>query len=113
MLRIRDLYPGHRILIFTLPDPGLKQQQKRWVKKTFWCHTFFCSHKFHKIENYFIFGMPQKKIGPIFNVLEDFLPLKLSLSSQKYGFGFWNPGSEIQDPEKPIPDPGSSGQQGT
>jgi hypothetical protein len=25
------------------------------------CQTFFCSHKFHKIENYFIFEMPKKK----------------------------------------------------
>ena len=25
----------------------------------------------------------------------------------------WDPGSEIRDPEKPIPDPGSRGQKGT
>jgi hypothetical protein len=30
----------------------------------------------------------------------------LALSSKKYGFG-------IQDPDKPIPDPGSRGQKGT
>ncbi len=35
----------------------------------------------------------------------------MSLSSQKYGFGIWDPGSEIRDPEKThsgshIPDPG-------
>jgi hypothetical protein len=48
------------------------------------------------------------------------LPKKLSLSSQKYGFGIRDPGSEIRDPEKTysgsriqgskrhrIPDPGS------
>jgi hypothetical protein len=39
------------------------------------------------------------------------LPKKLSLSSQKYGFGIRDPGSEIRDPEKTysgirIPDPG-------
>ena len=35
-----------------------------------------------------------------------FLLQKLSLSSEKYGFG-------IRDPEKSIPDPGSRGQKGT
>jgi hypothetical protein len=37
-----------------IPDPGSriqKQQQKREVKKNI-CHTFLCSHKFHKIVNY-------------------------------------------------------------
>jgi hypothetical protein len=50
-----DFYPL-RIL-----DPGSdlgsriqKQQQKRGVNKNS-CHTFFWSHKFHKIENYFTF----------------------------------------------------------
>jgi hypothetical protein len=48
VLRIRDVYPGSRILIFThpgsrIPDLGSriqKQQQKREVKKIS-CHTFF------------------------------------------------------------------------
>jgi hypothetical protein len=40
-----------------IPDP--KQQQKRGVKKNC-CHVIFCSHKFHKIENYFIFEMLRK-----------------------------------------------------
>ena len=56
VLRIRDVYPWSRILIFThsgsrISDPGCriqKQQQKRGVKKIS-RHTFFCSHKFHKI----------------------------------------------------------------
>ncbi len=39
---------------------------------------------------------------------QNFLPKKLSLSSQKYGFGIRDPGSG-----KPIPDPGSRGQKGT
>jgi hypothetical protein len=43
-----------------IPDPDFypfriqKQQQKRGVQKIS-CQTFFCSHKFHKIENYSIF----------------------------------------------------------
>ncbi len=36
------------------PDPEPKQQQKRGVKKIC-CHNFLCSHKFHKIANYFSF----------------------------------------------------------
>ncbi len=55
VLRIRDVYPGFRILIFTHSGSRIqKQQQKRGVKKIC-CQTFFCSHKFLKIENYFIF----------------------------------------------------------
>jgi hypothetical protein len=38
---------------------------------------------------------------------------KLSLSSQKYGFGIRDPRSGIRDPEKPLPDSGSRDQNGT
>jgi hypothetical protein len=48
VLRIRDVYPGSRILIFTHPgsrisDPGSriqKQQQKRGVKKNWMSYLF-------------------------------------------------------------------------
>jgi hypothetical protein len=111
--RIRDVYPGSRILIFTHPGSRIqKQQQKRGVKKIF-CHTFLCSHKFHKIKNYFSFEVLKKKIWANFQRIIELFTLKLSLSSQKYGFGIRDPGSEIRDPEKPIPDPGSRGQKGT
>jgi hypothetical protein len=64
----------------------------------------------------------RKKFGPNFKELWNFLPKKLSLSSQKYEFGIRDPGSEIRDPgsginlfripdpgvkKDPIPDPGS------
>ena len=50
-----------RILIFTHPGSRIqKQQQKREVKKIS-CHTFLCSHKFHKIVNYFSFEVQKKK----------------------------------------------------
>ncbi len=57
VLRIRDVYPGCRILIFT--DPGSrisdpKQQQKREVKNNLLSYLY-CSYEFHKIEDYFIF----------------------------------------------------------
>jgi hypothetical protein len=59
--------------------------------------------------------MLKKKFGPIFKELYNFLPKKLSLCSQKYGFGIQDPRSgilknlfRILDPgvEK-APDPGS------
>ncbi len=67
VLRIRDVYPGSRILVFNQPgsrisDPGSKNRNKREGWKKIRCHTFFCSHTFHKIENYFIFGILKKKI---------------------------------------------------
>jgi hypothetical protein len=59
--------PGSGILIFLpIPDPGSKNLNKREGRKKICCHTFFCSHKFHKIENYFIFEMMKKKIWPSF-----------------------------------------------
>jgi hypothetical protein len=61
---------------------------------------------FHKIENNFIFEMRKKKIWANFQRVQNFLPKKLSLSSQKYGFGIRK--KSIQDPGvKKAPDPGS------
>jgi hypothetical protein len=57
-----DFYPA-RIL-----DPGSqiqKQQQKRGVKKNLLSY-FFCSHKFHKIEDYFIFENKFKIEFPVY-----------------------------------------------
>ncbi len=65
VLRIR-MVPGSRIQ---------KQQQKRGVKKKNFCHTFLCSHKFHKIENYFSFEVLKKKIWANFlRIIELFTP---------------------------------------
>jgi hypothetical protein len=125
VLRIRDVYPGSRIshpgswiLIFThpgsrIPDLGSrildpKTASKKMGKKIC-CHTLYCSHKFHKIRNEFIFKMLKKKIGPIYKELKNFLPKKLSLRSVK--FGFFDLGSGIR--KKTIPDPRSRGQKGT
>ncbi len=35
---------------------------KRGGEKSKFCFTFFCSHKFHKIENWYIFEQVQKKM---------------------------------------------------
>jgi hypothetical protein len=56
-------HPGSRI-----PDP--KTETKERGEKKFVVIPFFCSHKFHKIESYFIFEMlRKKKFGPIFKEL--------------------------------------------
>ncbi len=117
-----------RILIFTHPgsrisDPGsknsnkregwkklAKQQQKRGVKKIS-CHNFLCSHKFHKIANYFSFDVLKKKIWANFQRIIELFTQKFSISSQKYGFGIRDPRSGIR--KKPIPDSGSRGQKVT
>jgi hypothetical protein len=55
-----------------IPDLGSrikKQEQKRGVEKKYVVITFFWSHKFHKIVNYFIFEMLKKKVGPVFKEL--------------------------------------------
>ncbi len=46
VLRIRDVY---------IPDPGSKTATKERGEKKICCHTFFFSHKFNQIENYFSF----------------------------------------------------------
>ncbi len=114
MLRIRDVYPGSRILNFThpgsrIPDP--KTVPKERDEKKFCYHTFFCSHKFHKIEYYVNFEMLKKKFWPIFKELLKFLPKIFSICSQIFGFGIRDPRSGIR--KKPTPDPGSRGQKGT
>ena len=86
-----------RILILPIPDPGSripdpKTAMKDRGEKKFLVIPFFWSHKVHKIE-LFYFKMLKKKIWPIFKELKNFLPKKLSLSSQKYGFGIRDPGS--------------------
>jgi hypothetical protein len=91
VLRIRDVYPGSRILIFVhsasrMSDPGSriqKQKQKRWVKKIC-CSTFLCSHKYHKIVNYFIFELVKKKIwANLQRIIELFYTQKIVINLPK------------------------------
>jgi hypothetical protein len=110
-----------RILIFThpgsrIPDLGSriqKQQQKREVKKIS-CHTFLCSHKFHKIVNYFSFEVLKKKIWANFQrTIELFTKKNVKKLLKIWS---WDPGSgknlfRIPNPgvkKHPIPDPGSA-----
>jgi hypothetical protein len=60
VLQIRDVYPGSRILILIYPGSRIQQQQqtRRGKNKSY----LFCSHKYHRTENYFIFEQVKKKL---------------------------------------------------
>ncbi len=99
-----------RILIFTHPGSQIqKQQQKRGVKKNLMSYLFVQPQISQNCTFFQFRSAKEKKFGPIFKELQNFLPKKMSLSSQKYGFG-------IRDPEKTYsgsgvkkaPDPGSA-----
>jgi hypothetical protein len=47
-----------------IPDP--KTATKERGEKTICSHNFLCSHKFHKIQNYFSFEVLKKDIWPNF-----------------------------------------------
>ncbi len=92
-----------------IPDPGSKNSNKREGWKIFFCHTFLCSHKFHKIENYFSFEVLKKKIWTNFQRIIELFTQKIVTKPSK--IWLWDTGSEIRDPEKTysgsrIPDPG-------
>jgi hypothetical protein len=66
VLRIRDVYPRSRILIFTHPESRIqKQQLKTGVTKNLLCYLIFGAINFTKL-NYFIFEMLKKKNWAIF-----------------------------------------------
>jgi hypothetical protein len=90
-----DFYPSR------IPDLGSriqKQQQKREVKKIS-CHTFLCSHKFHKIGNYFSFEVLKKKNWANFQTIIELFIKKIAKKLLK--IWSWDPGV------KKAPDPGS------
>ncbi len=93
-----DFYPSR------IPDlgSGIQKQEQKWGVKKICCHTFFCSHKFHKIVNYFIFEMPKKKIWANFQRIIELFTQKIVLNLSKKWV--WDPGSG----KKPITDPGSA-----
>jgi hypothetical protein len=90
--RIRDVYPGSRILIFThpgsrIPDlgsqiPDPKTATKDRGEKIFFVKPYFVATNFTKLNNILFFICWRKKFGPIFQELLKFLPKKLSPSPQ-------------------------------
>ncbi len=95
-----DFYPSR------IPDP--KSATKERGKKIC-CHTFLCSHKFHKIEYYFSFELLKKIIWAIFQRIIALFTQKIVTKLSK--IWVWDPRSGIR--KKPIPHPGSRGQKGT
>ncbi len=92
-----------------IPDPGSKKkQQKRGVKKIC-CHNFLCSHKFHKIANYFIFEVLKKKIWANFQRIIKLFTQNIVTKLSK--IWIWDPGYGKNLFR--IRDPGSRGQKGT
>ncbi len=107
-----------RILIFTHPGSRIadlrsriqKQQQKREVKKIS-RHTFLCSHRFHKIVNYFSFEVLKKNFWANFQRIMELFTKKMVKKLLK--IWSWDPGSEIRDPEKTYSGSRIQGQKGT
>jgi hypothetical protein len=92
-----------------IPDLGSKNSNKRERWKKISCHTFLCSHKFHKIVNYFSFEVLKKKILANFQRIIELFTKKIVKKLLK--IWSWDPGSEIRDPGSGknlfrIPDPG-------
>ncbi len=99
-----------------IPDPDFypsriqKQLQKRGVKKIS-CYTFFCSHKFHKTENYFIFELLKRKIWASFQRIIPLFTQKIVPKLSK--IWVWDPVSGknlFRNPDpgvKKAPNPGS------
>ncbi len=91
-------HPGSRIpdLGSRIPDP--KTATKERGEKKISCHTFLCSHKFHKIVNYLSFQVLKKKIWANFQRIIELFTKKIVKKLLK--ISSWDPGSEIRDPEK-------------
>jgi hypothetical protein len=82
-----------------IPDPGSKNSNKREGWKKIFCHNFLCSHKFHKIANYFSFEVLKKKIWAHFQRIIELFTLKIVTKPSK----IWIPDPGV----KKAPDPGS------
>ncbi len=106
IFRIRDVYPGSRILVFFIPDPGSripdpKTSAKERGEKKFVFIPYFVATNFTKLKNYLVFEMLKKKIWPSFQRLIELFTQKFVTKLKKYGFGIRVQGSKRHR----IPDP--------
>jgi hypothetical protein len=93
-----DFYPSR------ISDPLSKNSNNRERRKKISCHTFLCSHKFHKIVNYFSFEVLKKKIWATFQRIIELFTKKIVKKLLK--IWSWDPGSRIQGSKRHrIPDP--------
>ncbi len=88
-----------------VPDPGSKNSSKREGRTKFDVKPFFCGHKFHKIEIYFISEMLENKNWANFQRIIELFTQKIVTKLSK--IWVWDPGSEIR--KNPTPDPVSRG----
>ncbi len=75
LLRIRDVYPGSRIPIFTHPVSRIsiqKQQQKRGVKKKFIVIPFFVATNFTNLKLILFWNAEEKNVGQFLRIIELF-----------------------------------------
>ncbi len=100
VLRIQDVYSS-----------GYKNSNKREGCKKISCTSCLCSHKYHKIKNYFIFEQVKKKLWANLKRIIELFTQKNFIKLLK--IWIWDPGSETETLKKPIPDPGSRGQKDT
>ncbi len=98
-----DFYPSR------FPDP--KTATKERGEKKICCHNFLCSHKFHKIENYFSFEVLKKMCANFQRIIELSTQKILTKLSKYMGLGSGirkktYSGSRIQGSKRHrIPDP--------
>ncbi len=102
MLRIRDVYPGSRILIFTHPgsrisDPGSKNSNKRerWIK--FVIILFLWSQISQNWILCYFWNAKEKNLGQFSLNCWSFYPKNFQYALK---YMVWDPWSEIRDPEK-------------
>jgi hypothetical protein len=78
----RMFYLGSWILIFVHTRSRIQKRAKKGGMKTKLLSYLVCSHKYHKIDNYYIFELVKKKCRPILQrIIELFTPkivIKLS-----------------------------------
>jgi hypothetical protein len=105
VLRIRDVYPGSRILIFypsRISDLGSRNLNKREGEKIC-CHTFFLATNSQNWKLFYFWNAEEKNLAQFSKNYRIFYPKICQLSSKKYGFGIPDPGPGVEK----APDPGS------
>jgi hypothetical protein len=91
MLRILDVYPGSRVLIFINPGTRIPQQQKR-SEKNFVVLPLFEATNFTKLITILFLNRYRKKCEPLNKKLTYFSPPKLSLSLKNSKLWVGDPG---------------------
>jgi hypothetical protein len=116
VLRIREVYPGSRILIFThpgsrIPDP--KTATKETGENKLDVKPFYVATKFNKIVNYFSFEVLCAKEKNLGQFSKNYRTVYQKIVKKLFKIWSWDPGSgknpfRIPDPGvKKAPDPGS------